>query len=360
VKLAISSAEISGDLIGAELVKALKIQCPDIEISGLIGEKMHTAGAQKRWDMRQVNVMGFSEVLKKLPALLKLRRAMFQEILRDKPAVFIGVDAPDFNFKLERKLKKNGLKTVHFISPSVWAWRASRVKKIKKSSDLVLCLFPFEVDFYQQHNQRAYFIGHPLAQNLRPRVRHQKGKKILLMPGSRTGEIKRLLPEMLLAAKYLRAKDSLIEINIALADDTHLAWVESQVQGVFDISIGEAHKNIKMADLVITASGTAALEIALIGVPMVVVYKMSALSYAIASRLITSKYICLPNMIANQALVPELIQKSANGANIAQHALDILQKDNTSLIATFADIHQKLDQNSAKQAAEIILKFADE
>jgi lipid-A-disaccharide synthase len=191
-------------------------------------------------------------------------------------------------------------------------------------------------------------------------VQHKKGKKVLLMPGSREGEIKRLLPEMLLAAKNMQNQDSGISIHIALADKNHLNWVQDKIHASFPISINKAKDEIQTSDLVITASGTAALEIALIGVPMVVVYKMSALSYAIASRLIKSKYISLPNMIAGQKLVPELIQKEANGDNIAQHALKILKNDNTDLIRAFSKIHQQLNKNSANQAAEIILKFADE
>ncbi|WPE16600.1 lipid-A-disaccharide synthase [Candidatus Thioglobus autotrophicus] len=360
-KIAISAAETSGDLIGATLVKALKEQDPELQIEGLCGDKMRLSGCDQLWDMSVANVMGFSEVLKKLPSLLKLRKAIVQRFSKNRPDVFIGVDAPDFNFVIEKKLKKQGVKTVHFVSPSVWAWRASRVKKIKRASDLMLCLFPFEVDFYTRHNQRAVFVGHPLAEKLTPRKNHQAGKNILLMPGSRAGEVKRLLPEMLLAAKSMAEQDPALSFHLALANDELLEWTQALIASQdVSLSINEAHERMQSADLVLVASGTAALELALVGVPMVVVYKLSRLSYFIASNLVTSQFISLPNVIANKPLVPELIQTEANGNNIAKHALQILDGDHAELSREFGKIHQSLCLNSSQESAKLILEFIHE
>lgn len=356
MKIAISAAETSGDLLGAKLVDALKKQNPAADIEGLAGEKMLASGCQQLWDQKLVNVMGFSEVLKKLPALLRLRKTIIEYFSTNKPAVFIGVDAPDFNFVIEKKLKSQGIKTVHFISPSVWAWRQSRIKKIKQSTDLVLCVFPFEVDFYQKNQQKALFVGHPLAQSLSPRQNHVAEKNIVLMPGSREGEVKRLLPEMIAAAKLMATQDDELTFHLVLANDVLRHWAKQQAGDLrVTLSSGDAHQRIEQADLVLVASGTATLEVALVGVPMIVVYKLSAISYFIASRLVKSPYVSLPNVIANKALVPELIQKDANGVNIAKQALQILSDDNQTLVEEFKAIHAQLKHEADDEAAKAIL-----
>ena len=361
MKIAVSAAETSGDLIGSKLVQALKAQDHTIQIYGLAGEKMKASGCEQLWDQKQVDVMGFTEVLKKLPALLRLRNAIANYLIDDKPDVFIGIDAPDFNFALERKLKARGIKTIHFISPSVWAWRQSRIKKIKQSSDLILCVFPFEVDFYHKHQQKALFVGHPLAQSLTPRVNHTPGKNILLMPGSRHSEVKRLLPEMVEAVRRLKEDDNELAFNLVLANNTLYDWALEQVKGMgISLSVGDAHDRIRQSDLVLVASGTASLEVALIGVPMVVVYKLSTLSYWIASALIKSPYVSLPNVIAGKSLVPELIQKQANGVSIARHATQILQRDNQYLVKEFANIHAQLTCNTDQKSVQAIMDLVNE
>jgi len=361
MKIGISAAETSGDLLGAKLIESLKKQNPDISIEGLAGDKMVASGCEQLWDQKLVNVMGFSEVLKKLPSLLQLRKTIIEYFSTKKPAVFIGVDAPDFNFLIEKKLKSKGVKTVHFISPSVWAWRQSRIKKIKQSTDLVLCVFPFEIDFYQKNQQKALFVGHPLAQSLSPRENHVPTKKVLLMPGSRESEVKRLLPEMLLAVSRMLESDSELTFDLALANNNLRAWAQQQTQGLdIHISIGDSHQRIAQSDLVLVASGTATLEVALIGVPMVVVYKLSAVSYFIISRLLKSPYTSLPNVISDKLLVPELIQNDANGDNIAKHAIKILTQDNQALVEEFKIIHTQLKHDSSDEAAKAILDLINE
>lgn len=354
MKIAISATETSGDLIGSKLVAALKAQNPDIQIQGLVGDKMIEAGCKQLWDQKQVNVMGLSEVLKKLPALLLLRKTIIQYFSTNKPDIFIGVDAPDFNFFIERKLKKQGVKTIHFISPSIWAWRQNRIKKIKKSTDLVLCLFPFEVDFYQKHQQRAVFVGHPLAEILHPRIDYQSTKTILLMPGSRENEITLLLPELLSAAAIMKTQDSQLKFHLVLANDRLFEWAKSLIKNSeVSISTGDVHQRMRQSDLALVSSGTATLELAFIGVPMVVVYKMSTLNYFIASRLVEIKLVSLPNIIANKLLVPELIQENANAKNIAKYAMEVLNSDTEALIKDFKIIHQQLNLNADEFSARV-------
>ncbi|SVB78545.1 uncharacterized protein METZ01_LOCUS231399, partial [marine metagenome] len=282
MKIAISAAETSGDLIASALVKSL-LECqPDCQIEGLVGDKMSDAGCHRLWHIDQANVMGLSEVVNKLPSLLRLRNSIVKYFSENKPDVFIGVDSPDFNFKIEQKLKKRGVKTVHFISPSVWAWRSNRIKKIKTSTDLMLCLFPFEVNFYEKHGQKALFVGHPLTEKLQPRENYKPSKKVLLMPGSREAEIKSLLPELLSAVKLMREQDSKIQFSLVLANDHFKGWVVERIDKLgIELSVGNAYEQIVTSDLVIVASGTATLEIAMLGVPMVVVYKLSGVSYQI-------------------------------------------------------------------------------
>jgi len=358
MKIAISAAETSGDLVASSLVSALKLSRPDFEIEGLAGDKMIEAGCKRLWHTDQVNVMGISEVLKKLPSILKLRRSIIQYYSSNRPDVFIGVDSPDFNFKIERRLRKNGVKTVHFVSPSVWAWRANRIKKIKQSADLMLCLFPFEVDFYHTHNQKAVFVGHPLAEKLKPRKKHTPNKRVLLMPGSREAEIKTLLPELLSAAKLMHQKDPEIQFSLSLANEKLKDWVKDQIQGLdIVLSSGDAHEKIRNSDLVIVASGTATLEVALLAVPMVVVYKLSKVSYQIVKRLLNTKNISLPNKILGGDIVPELIQNDVSGENIFEHAMKLIESDNTKLVKELEKIHGLLNQKASVKSAEAIIEF---
>tara|TARA_B110000240_G_scaffold129077_1_gene143430 strand:+ start:1 stop:1086 length:1086 start_codon:yes stop_codon:yes gene_type:complete len=358
MKIAISAAETSGDLIASSLVSALKLYQPDYEIEGLAGDKMSAAGCKRLWHTDQVNVMGLSEVLKKLPTILRLRWSIIQYFSSNRPDVFIGVDSPDFNFKIERKLRKNGVKTVHFVSPSVWAWRANRIHKIKKSTDLMLCLFPFEVDFYHTHKQKAIFVGHPLAEKLKPRKNHIPNKQVLLMPGSRDAEIKTLLPELLSAVELMHKKDPEIQFSLSLANEQLKDWVEHKIQGLrIALSVGDAHEKIKNSDLVIVASGTATLEVALLAVPMVVIYKLSTMSYQIVKRLLNTKNISLPNKILGQEIVPELIQNDVNGQNISNYAMKLIESDNKDLVIELEKIHALLNHKASVKSAKAIIDF---
>ena len=358
MKIAISAAETSGDIIASSLVKSLKSYKPDYEIEGLAGDKMTEVGCKRLWHADQVNVMGISEVVKKLPSVLGLRKSIIRHYSSDRPDIFIGVDSPDFNFKIERELKQLGVKTIHLVSPSVWAWRPKRIKKIKASTDLMLCLFPFEVDFYNKHNQKALFVGHPLAEKLKPRQNFKPNKKVLLMPGSRESEIKTLLPELVSTVKLMSKSDPQIKFSLSLANDHLKSWVESEIRGLdIDLSVGDAHDKIRTSDLVIVASGTATLEVALLAVPMIVIYKLSAVSYQIVRHLLNTKFISLPNAILGKEVVPELIQEKVTGQNIANLAMNFVMSDNTKIVSELEQIHELLNQNSSVKSAEAVMEF---
>ena len=361
MKIAISAAETSGDLIAASLVKSLMTHQPEHEIEGLAGDKMIEAGCKSLWHSHEINVMGFSEVIKKLLQVLRLRKSIISHYSSNRPDIFIGVDSPDFNFKVERELKRLGIKTIHLVSPSIWAWRANRIKKIKASTDLMLCLFPFEVDFYNKHNQKALFIGHPLAERLKPRVNYKPNKKVLLMPGSREAEIKTLLPELVSSVLLMRKSDPEIKFSLALANDHHKSWVEEKILDLdIKLSIGDAHEKIKNSDLVIVASGTATLEVGLLGVPMIVIYKLSLISYQIVRRLLKTKFISLPNKILEKEVVPELIQDNVNGQNISNIAMDLINSDNEAMISELNEIHGLLNQNSSAKYVDAIMGLLHE
>ena len=361
MKIAVSAAEVSGDLIASSVIKSLKNLDQKVQIEGIAGEKMQTAGCKRLWNMSDVNVMGYLEVLKKLPQILKLRKSIIEYFSKNKPDVFVGFDSPDFNFAIETSLKQNKIKTIHCVSPSVWAWRESRIQKIIKSTDLMLCLFPFEVSFYERYSLRAKFIGHPLADLLSPRKNYKKTGKILIMPGSRESEIKKILPTLIGAGQLILKKDKTFNLHISLANSDHESWVRDQIGNQnISISIGDSHDQLRNSDCVMIASGTATLEALLIGVPMVVVYKLSSITYAIASRLVKSKFVSLPNVLTNKMLVPELIQKDANPADIADNVMQVLSSDLKNLADEFNKVHKTLQQNASEKAAKIIYEFANE
>lgn len=360
-KIAISATEHSADLLGAILIAALAKN--QLTFFGLAGQKMQTAGCKKHWDLAQVNVMGFSEVLKKLPSLWRLRKQMIGTFIAEKPACFIGIDAPDFHFFIEKKLKSKGIKTVHFVSPSFWAWRIGRVRKMKKNTDLVLCLFPFEVDFYRQHQILAVFVGHPLAQTLpqKPlaKLAQKKTQQVLLMPGSRATEVQLILPTLLATLPEILSKNTSTKFVLTLADEHYKQWAEVQVaqQDIpVKITSGDSHQQLLLADLVLIASGTATLEAMMIGVPMVVVYKVTGLTYWLAKRLLRTKWVSLPNILAQKAMVPELLQQAMTKENISYHANQLLKTDNTELLQCFFRLRQSLQADTASIIRKNILQ----
>lgn len=363
--------EASGDLLGAGLIQSLKKIYPEIIIEGIAGSQMQAAGARTLFPMEKLSVIGFSEVVLRIKELLSIRSQTKKYFLDNPPDIFIGIDAPDFNLPIEIALKKAGILTVHYTSPTIWAWRYKRIFKIAKAVNLILCLFPFEAPYYDAVNVAARYVGHPLAdlipidvdQNAARATLHlpQDEKIVALLPGSRFGEIKYLGPLMLQTAqlclekmphlKFIspminaQRKKQFEELKEKLAPQLPLTIIEGQSRTV-----------MAAADVIALASGTATLEALLLKKPMVVAYKGSAFSYFIAKNLVKIKQFSLPNILAGEALVPEFLQHTATPENIAPAVLYYLNNngDTTQLIQKFTDIHLRLKCNANEKAAEAV------
>ena len=378
MKIGIVVGEASGDILGAGLIRALQDHFPNLQTVGIGGERMIAEGFQSLFPQERLSVMGFVEPLKRLPELLKIRRSLLDYFLRNPVDVFIGIDSPDFNLTLEQKLKRSGIKTVHYVSPSVWAWRQGRIKKIAQAVNLVLTLFPFEAQFYRQHNVPVKFVGHPLADQLPLDPEETNAKAwlfkqhainldapiVALLPGSRHGEVKLLGPIFWQLAKQLSVIKPNIQFVVAAANALRKVQIEQQLADMHaEIKLplvvikGQSHELMAAADVVVMASGTTTLEAMLLKKPMVVAYKMTPLSAWIISRLLKSKYIALPNLLADKSLIPELLQDCATPQNIAVEVLNFL--DDTNRVSTlrncFYDIHHQLRCNANHRAAEAVI-----
>lgn len=383
LRVGIVVGECSGDLLAAALIQALRVLHPDLIFEGVLGPKLLALGGKALGSMESLAVMGLIEPLGRLPQLLQLRHRLIKYFEKNPPDVFIGVDAPDFNLSVEKVLKKQGIKTVHYVSPSVWAWRRYRIQKIKKAVDLMLVLFPFESLFYAQHGVKVCFVGHPLADQIPLVVDKLAARKALnipveafviaLLPGSRQKEIDALGATFIDAARYFQAHLPAHLLGDHQPDLRFLVpLVNAQHQKIIDalclklaanISIktfvGDTHEALAAADQVLVASGTATLETMLYKKPMVVAYRMHPLTYQIARFLVKVSYIALPNLLANQAVVPEYIQDAATGPKLGDALLKLCAQnfDSTTLMAHFDDLHQILKQNASQKAAEAILKL---
>jgi lipid-A-disaccharide synthase len=368
MNIGIVSGETSGDLLGAGLLTALQKLDPHIIASGVGGPALLRAGFTNLYDMERLAVMGIVEPLFRLPELLKIRRALLNYFTLHRPDVFIGIDSPDFNLGLEEKLRQAGIPIVHYVSPSVWAWRKKRIHKIAKAADLVLTLFPFEADFYRAHNVPAQFVGHPLADLIPFHSDKQAARRLLnldctatyiaLLPGSRRNEIKYLAKLFIATAAAISSARPEIKfitsaVNAERDQEVRTLCKEFAPHLSVDFFIGESHTVMAAADAVLVTSGTATLEAMLFKRPMVIAYRMAELTYQIARHLVKIPYIGLPNLLANQLLVPEFIQKNASPGRLASALLDFIDHpEKTALLEKkFLEIHQTLRCNANEQAA---------
>lgn len=381
-KVAIVAGEASGDLLGFHLIQALQVERPDITFVGIAGPKMMSLGAQSLFPMERLSVRGYVEVLRHLYGLLKLRKQLLKQLLEAKPDVFVGIDAPDFNFWLERKLKAKGIPTIHYVSPSIWAWRKGRIHKIKRAVSHMLALFPFEAPIYEQVNVPVTYVGHPLADVLpmEPEVEqvretlkiHANTIVVAMLPGSRQSEVTQHAQLFVDTAKIIQQEYAettevvfLVPLITRATRDIfekaiHAAYLQQPELALnIQIMFGHAHEAMEAADVVIVASGTATLEAALLKKPMVITYKMPFLSWQILKRMQYQPYVGLPNILAGKFLVPELLQNEATPQNVADATLRLLS-DKTylqTLKEAFTRIHQSLKQNSAKKAAQTVLSY---
>jgi lipid-A-disaccharide synthase len=382
-KIAMVAGEASGDLLGYHLIRELKSAHPDVEIFGIAGPKMMSLGAKSLYPIERLSVRGYLEVLKHLWGLLKLRKALFKQILQEKPDVFIGIDAPDFNFWLEKKLKARGIATIHYVSPSIWAWRKNRIHSIKRAVSHMLALFPFEPALYQQVGVPVTYIGHPLADALpmEPNVAQMREKLklkknsvvVTLLPGSRQSEVtfhaELMLESAITFERLMRENGQTVQFLVPLItretrDIFQNAWHQvldhrPDVNIDLQIMFGHSHEAMIAADVILVASGTATLEAALLKKPMVITYKMSNMSWQLLKRMRLLPYVGLPNILAGEFIVPELLQKEATPENIAQTMYNLLadKAGLAELKEKYLAIHAKLKQNSAQKAAAVVKQF---
>ncbi len=367
---AIVAGEASGDILGANLIRALKQLFPDAIFEGIGGPQMQAESFKSLYEMDRLSVMGLVEPLKRLPELLRIRRNIVRRYSNNRPAVFIGIDSPDFNSGIEQRLHRAGVKTVHYVSPSVWAWRQGRIKKIKKSVDLMLTLLPFEADFYRQHQVPVCFVGHPLAQQFGGKPDKNSActelgldpqrPVLCIMPGSRSSEVELLANLFLDAAEVVRQTwNADIQLVIPAANQARYQQVEEILGHRPNLNIlllqQQSHLAMEAADVVLLASGTTALEAMLLKKPMVVSYRFGAWTYKLLSRLIKTPYASIPNLLANKMLVPELIQDDASVDNLSAAVIDAFDADRRELLQVeFARLQEQLAVDSGAVAAGAI------
>ncbi|NWL78223.1 lipid-A-disaccharide synthase [Pseudomonas taiwanensis] len=369
LRIALVAGEASGDILGSTLMHALKARHPDAQFIGVGGPRMQAEGLESYFPMERLAVMGLVEVLGRLPELLARRRRLIQTLIDERPDVFIGIDAPDFTLGVELKLRRAGIKTVHYVSPSVWAWRQKRVLKIREGCDLMLTLFPFEARFYEEKGVPVRFVGHPLADAIpleadRAAARvaldlPEDAPVVALLPGSRGGEVGKLGALFLDAAERLRSLRPGIRFVLPCASPERRVQIEAMLAGrdlPLKLLDGRSHEALAACDAVLIASGTATLEALLYKRPMVVAYKVAPLTYRILKRLVKSPYVSLPNLLAQRLLVPELLQDAATPEALAQ-AISPLLDDGEIQTHGFDVIHRALRQDASREAADAILQL---
>lgn len=375
LRIGILAGEPSGDLLGAQLLRDLKVACPNIHAEGIAGPAMRAAGCETLYDIEQLSVMGLIEPLKKLPRLIQIRKSLHQHFMQHKPDVFIGIDAPDFNFGLELKLRRAGIPIVHYVSPSVWAWRQYRIHKIAKAVDLMVTLLPFEAAFYKKHQVPVQYAGHPLAAQIAYQTDTERAKSslclksedryIAILPGSRKQEIGYIAQPFLLAAqKIWRARPDVkfltSHVNEQCYQQFYAAYKKYAPDLPLEFFTQRSHDVMQASDVVLVTSGTATLEVMLFKKPMVIGYRLHPLIYQIAKRIVKAPFIGLPNLLAGEKIVPELIQNDLKPDVIANHVFDYLDHEDqcTLLKNRYLKIHQQLRQESPSELIAQILRVA--
>lgn len=368
LRIALIAGEHSGDILGAGLIKALKQHYPNATFEGIGGPRMLAEGFKTHFQMEELAVMGVFEVLPKLFRLLSIKKQIVQRFIDNPPDIFIGIDAPDFNLRVEKPLKAAGIKTVHYVSPSVWAWREKRVFKVAEATNLVLALLPFEKAFYDKHNIPCAFVGHTLADEL-PLEDEQIASRTLfdlsvtdkvlaVLPGSRGSEVTLLSEPYIQAVLLLKAEIPELKVLVPLVNEKRkeeflTGATKHNAVDIFTLVDGKSREVMTAADAVLLASGTAALECMLLKRPMVVGYKLKALTYHLVTRLFkfNIEHFSLPNLLAGKQLVPELLQNDLTPENLAATLKPLLEEDQTALKQTFYEMHKSLRLDASKQAA---------
>ena len=378
--IALVAGEVSGDILGAGLIRALKVKYPNARFVGIAGERMIAEGCETLVDMEEIAVMGLAEIVKHLPRLLKIRKMVVETMSAQKPDIFIGIDAPEFNLYVEDKLKAQGIKAVHYVSPSVWAWRQKRIYKIARATDLVLAFLPFEKAFYDRFNVPCRFVGHTMADSipLKP-DRHEacnvlnideKQRYMAILVGSRSAEVELLSTPFLQTALRLKEKFPDLKFLVPLINQKRRQQFEqfkARLAPNLDMILldGNARQAMIAAEVTLLASGTAALECMLCKSPMVVGYRMKPLTYFLAKHLVKTPYISLPNLLADEMLVPEMIQEDCTAEKLTEKLIPYLEQDESAvqnrhvLIQRFTDLHQQIQCDADKQAAQAVIDLLE-
>jgi lipid-A-disaccharide synthase len=375
VRVGMVAGEASGDLLAAHLIAALKARRPDLSFAGIGGPKMAAQGFVSHYPMDKLSVRGYAEALRHYREIMAIRRRLARSLLAERPELFIGVDSSDFNLGLERTLKDAGIPAVHYVSPSIWAWRGWRIRRIARSVSRILVMLPFEAPLYEKAGVPVTYVGHPLADVIplvpnkdeaRAQLRLPSGKLIVaLLPGSRRSELQYMASAFLLAAHRFRQE----------VHDVHFVCptVTRETRDIFERALhehqrtdlpltllfGHSHEALAAADLALVASGTATLETALFKTPMVIAYRQSPITWALMKPMLYLPYVGMPNILAGERLVPELLQDQATPANLAGALLTLL-RDTASQrrqVERFRELHEVLRQNNAEKAADAVLAF---
>ena len=372
-RIAMVAGEASGDLLGAHLIRALKVHLPAARFMGIGGPKMQSAGMEAWYPSEALAVRGYVEVLRQLPGIVRIRNDLRRRLIGDPPNLFIGVDAPDFNLGLERALRARGIVTVHYVSPSLWAWRGERIHGIKRSVDKMLCLFPFEPEIYDKAGVASAYVGHPLADML-PNTPDREGAReqfrippartaIALLPGSRQSELKHMARLFIDTARLIHRQINNVQFLVPLVSRETRRQFEDELYRAdaehlpLTILFGHAHMAMTAADGVLLASGTAALEGALLKRPMVVTYKMPRVSYWIGQRKVYLPYAALPNILAGRFVVPEIFQDEATPEVLCQALLNLIfdKEVKARQQKAFLAMHEMLRQNASEKLAAALL-----
>ncbi|MFH0260050.1 lipid-A-disaccharide synthase [Vibrio barjaei] len=372
LRIGIVAGELSGDTLGEGFIKAIKQQYPDAEFVGIGGPKMIAQGCESLFDMEELAVMGLVEVLGRLRRLLHVKSELVKYFTQNPVDVFVGIDAPDFNLRLELDLKQAGTKTVHYVSPSVWAWRQKRIHKIAEATNLVLAFLPFEKAFYDKFQVPCEFVGHTLADAIPLESYAQQARELLglapdkkwlaVLPGSRGNELKMLSQPFIETCVKLHQDDPNLGFVVAAVNTKRKqqfieAWQHIAPQLEFHIVQDTARNVITAADAVLLASGTVALECMLLKRPMVVGYKMNAITAFLAKRLVKTKYVSLPNILADDEIVKEFLLEACTPENLYNELTKLLNSDNSAVIAKFTEMHHWIRKDADKQAANAVLNL---
>jgi lipid-A-disaccharide synthase len=373
LRLGLCAGEASGDLLAGSILRAWQQRGTSLDITGIGGDQMQAQGLDSLCAIDRLAVMGLVEPLKRLPELLGIRRRLIAQQQRVAPDLFVGVDSPDFNLPIERRLRVTGIPTAHLVSPSVWAWRRGRIRGIRESVDRMLCLLPFEVDIYREAGIDAMCVGHPLvdelqqlpaAEELRVAMGLPSHKTLLaVLPGSREGEVRHLMPVFADAMQLLQARHTNLHFVIPAADAERHKQIESVLKpAALPVSLirGQGREVMRCSDAIMIASGTATLEAMLLRKPMVISYRMASLSWSILSRLVKTPHVGLPNVLAGEEIVPELLQHHATASRLADAVSGLLEGDGERQVRRFDDLAGLIGGNFAERCIDALLPLVKE